>query len=215
MATRSPFLQKFDQLPNTLPLFPLGNAILLPNGYLPLNIFEPRYLNMIDDAMTSNRLIGMIQPREDAEDSGLYSVGCAGRINRYEETNDGRVEIVLTGLCRFRITQELSSVRGYRLVLPDWAPFEQDYETSTNPDANSVLMFNTALEIYLREKQLDADWRVLEKLGIENLVNTLLNYLPLASNDKQIIIESNTLEHRVTAFTAILENNNHASNTKH
>ncbi len=215
MTTRSPFLQKFDQLPNTLPIFPLGNAILLPNGYLPLNIFEPRYLNMLQDVMNSDQLVGMIQPREDSEAPSLFDIGCAGRVSRYEETSDGRIEIVLTGLCRFRIKQELSSIRGYRLVLPDWTSFEQDYQPQKKPNPDAVLTFNTVLGIYLRENSIDADWRILEKLGIENLVHTLLNYLPLSNDDKQILVETDTLEHRVTAFTAILENANGSSITTH
>lgn len=215
MPTRSPFLQSFDQLPTTLPIFPLTNAILLPNGYLPLNIFEPRYLNMLKDAISSDQLIGMIQPREDTEEPSLFDIGCAGRISRYEENNDYRVEIVLTGLCRFKIKQELSSLRGYRIVLPDWAPFEQDYEPAKTPDSDSVLRFNSALGIYLRENKVDADWRILEKLGIENLIHTLLNYLPLSSDNKQILVEASDLESRVTAFTAILENANKFSTTTH
>ncbi len=100
-------MQQFEQLPDTLPVFPLTNAVVMPGGHLPLNIFEPRYLNMLQDAMERHRLIGMIQPRDESPNPDLYSVGCAARITRYEETNDGRLEVSLTGLCRFEIKEEL------------------------------------------------------------------------------------------------------------
>ena len=119
MSRLSPFVQPFEQLPPTLPVFPLSSAVVLPATNLPLNIFEPRYLNMVQDAIESHRLIGMIQPRYDTANPGLYQVGCAGRITRYAETNDGRLEIALTGLCRFTIGEELSTTCGYRLVKPD------------------------------------------------------------------------------------------------
>ena len=115
------------QLPDVLPVFPLANAVVLPGGYLPLNIFEPRYLNMVQDAMEGHRLVGMVQPRDDSTKPELYQVGCAGRVTRYYETQDGRLEIVLSGLCRFRIGEELSTTRGYRLIKPDWSEFEIDY----------------------------------------------------------------------------------------
>ena len=121
MKPHSPFMQAYDQLPDTLPVFPLPNAVILPGGYLPLNIFEPRYLNMLEDAMASHRLIGMIQPRDDNTQPALYQFGCAGRISRYEETRDGCLEIMLSGLCRYEIKQEITTTRGYRLIIPDWS----------------------------------------------------------------------------------------------
>ena len=116
MKNHSPFSQPFELLPTTLPVFPLSSAVVLPRGLLPLNIFEPRYLNMIKDAMQGEQLIGMIQPQDNKTGSTLVKVGCAARIIRYEETSDGRLEILLAGLCRFEVREEISSMRGYRLI---------------------------------------------------------------------------------------------------
>ncbi len=154
MRKHLPFMQAFDELPQTLPIFPLNGAVLLPRGNLPLNIFEPRYLNMLRDAMGADQLIGMIQvPQEDNTDR-LFDVGCAGRITRYEETDDGRLEIVLTGACRFKIIAELTSVRGYRLVTPDWSDFALDYQDQAEPDSQSTMLFKAALRNYFRSNKL-------------------------------------------------------------
>ena len=115
-SSNSPFMQSYQELPSTVAIFPLSGVVLLPRARLPLNIFEPRYLNMIQDAMQGQRLIGMIQPSSDQSDD-LQQVGCAGRITHYAETNDGRLEIILSGLCRFRIAQELPTVRMYTTSL--------------------------------------------------------------------------------------------------
>ena len=116
-------------LPETLPIFPLSGALLLPGGQLPLNIFEPRYLKMVEGALaTKNRLIGMIQPRPECAQASLFPVGCAGRIEEFSETEDGRYLITLRGQCCFRIHQEQAMQDGYRVVTPDWAGFMDDCE---------------------------------------------------------------------------------------
>lgn len=215
MKPHSPFMQAYDQLPDTLPVFPLPNAVILPVGYLPLNIFEPRYLNMLEDAMSSHRLIGMIQPRDDNPQPALYQVGCAGRVSRYEETRDGRLEIMLSGLCRFAIKQEITTTRGYRLIIPDWSNFSSDYEEQQQPDPQSTLSFNGMVRSYFKQNNMDADWGLLEKLSVEELVNSLINYLPLSIEDKQMLIETDTLVNRITVFTAILESDSTESGVKH
>jgi len=215
MKPHSPFMQAYDQLPDTLPVFPLPNAVILPGGYLPLNIFEPRYLNMVEDAMSSHRLIGMIQPRDDGPQPALYQVGCAGRVSRYEETRDGRLEIMLTGLCRFSIKQEITTTRGYRLIIPDWSNFASDYEEQQQPDKQSILSLNGMVRSYFKQNNMDADWGLLEKLSVEELVNSLINYLPLSIEDKQMLIETDTLVNRITVFNAILESDNTESEVKH
>ncbi len=136
-------MQQYDQLPDYLPIFPLPNSVVLPGGQLPLNIFEPRYLNMVNDAMEKHRLIGLIQPRDESSKPELFDVGCAARITKYEETNDGRIEIILSGLCRFKVKDELTATRGYRLVLPDWTEFESDYEEDEEPSEESLSHFNS------------------------------------------------------------------------
>ena len=205
MKSASPFAQNFEQLPSTLPIFPLRNAVFLPGGYLPLNIFEPRYLNMLQDAMRTDQLIGMIQPRENAEQSDLYDIGCAGRVIRYEETEDGRLQILLAGLCRFKIQAELPTTRGYRLIQPNWSDFADDFITPPKPNAEAVLSFKGVLRAYLEQNDLNVDWEQLEEIESEDMINSLFNALPIDSQDKQILIETSTLADRIVAFTAILK----------
>lgn len=211
MNKLSPFMQPFEQLPPTLPVFPLSNAVVLPASNLPLNIFEPRYLNMVQDAMGSHRLIGMIQPRDDTANPDLYQVGCAGRITRYAETNDGRLEIALTGLCRFTIQEELSTTRGYRLVSPDWSTFAGDYHEPVEVSDQDNTRFTSALRAYLSANNMEADWSVLEQLDTEALTNSFVAVLPLGVEDKQLLVETDGLANRLRAFTAILEG--HAENS--
>ena len=215
MKKLSPFMQHFDQLPETLPVFPLPNAVVLPGSNLPLNIFEPRYLNMLQDAMETHHLIGMVQPRDDNTKPELFQVGCAGRIAHYAETRDGRLEIALTGLCRFRVMEELSTTRGYRLIKPDWSTFAADYDEPVEPEAQDKSGFNSALQAYLNRKEMQADWNMLKKLSTEELTNSLVSVLPLSVEDKQMLIETSTLTHRVRAFTAILESNSETSAIRH
>ena len=204
MKTRSAFTQRYDQLPDTLPIFPLSNAVVLPGGQLPLNIFEPRYLNMVQDAMQTHRLIGMIQPRDDDPVPALREVGCAGRITRYAETTDGRLEIVLSGVCRFNIAEELPTVRGYRLVVPDWSGFEQDYNDAELSKAKSAA-FQMALRSYFERFDMQADWDVLDSLSAEALSGSLVSALPMTAEDKQLLLEAPSVEDRLTVFAAILD----------
>ncbi len=208
-------MQNYVQLPETLPIFPLANAVVLPGGHLPLNIFEPRYLNMVQDAMDSHHLIGMIQPRDDSAKPNLFQIGCAGRITRFEEIPDGRLEIVLTGLCRFRLAEELSTTRGYRLIRPDWSDFAEDFNAVKEPEELDKSEFNSALKAYLDQNELHADWEILEKLTSEELTNSLVSVLPLNDADKQMLIETDTFSHRLRAFTAILEGNSKITGLRH
>lgn len=214
MKRYSPFCQTFEQLPKTMAVFPLANAVMLPAGNLPLNIFEPRYLNMIHDAMKSHQLIGMIQPRDDSRPE-LYDTGCAGRIYRYLETDDGRLEVVLRGVCRFKILDELQTTRGYRLVTPDWAAFKSDFEEATEPGDLDKNRFKSALKAYLASKDMQADWSLLDKLVSEELINNLVSVLPLDVTDKQILLEADTLPQRLRAFTAILEGDSRTTKVAH
>lgn len=205
MSQLSPFMQSFGELPDSLPIFPLPNVVLLPRGHLPLNIFEPRYLSMVNDSLAGDRLIGMIQPTDDASPPSLSSVGCAGRIVRYEETNDGRMEIVLTGLCRFQITSELRGTRGYRIVQPNWNGYKSDYTPPEEPDPQSVMLFKGVLRQYFNENRIDVEEGVLDKLHIEDLVSSLLSFLPINQDDRQILLEARGLPERLKNFTAILQ----------
>jgi Lon protease-like protein len=195
---QSPFNQTFDQLPTTLPIFPLEGAVVMPGAQLPLNIFEPRYLNMIDDALASHHLIGMIQPDTQGgpADHSVHRTGCAGRISTYQETFDGRIEIVLSGVCRFDIRQELSTTRGYRLVVPDWSRFASDYEFPPFDESHRQALFFAELERYLQSKDLEIDDTVIHKLPFARLLNVLTTLLPLHHVEKQAIIETVSFDER-------------------
>lgn len=216
MRILSPFTQTFDRLPDTLPVFPLTNAVVMPGGQLPLNIFEPRYLNMIQDAMDNHRLIGMVQPREEGDNNPeLYNIGCAARITRYEETNDGRIEISLMGLCRFEIKEELITTRGYRLIVPNWSKFEIDYEEQTEPDSATQFSFLNILRSHFKQTNMEIDWKIMEKLSTESLFNALFYFLDLSDEDKQMLIEMDTLNQRIKAITAILDSSSQETRTHH
>jgi Lon protease-like protein len=206
MSTRHPFLPNFSQLPEVLPVFPLPEAVLLPHANLPLTIFEPRYLNMVHDAMRTSQLIGMIQPSSNDEPPKLYDIGCAGRITHYVERANGQLEIVLTGVCRFRIKHEVDQTRGYRRVTPEWHAFSQD---CTNQQANSIAadhlaLFKAALHRYLENNEMEADWALLDKLSGESLMASLISLLPLGVANKQLLLEAESDSNRIIAFTAIL-----------
>lgn len=212
-------MQTFKRLPETLPVFPLTNAVVMPGGHLPLNIFEPRYLNMIQDAMQSHRLIGMIQPLDRNKEYELYNIGCAARITRYEETNDGRIEISLTGLCRFEVQEEIETTRGYRLIVPNWSKFALDFEDHTKLDNafdHSVdNAFFAALQGYFNKAEMHLDWEVLEKLSSENLFNALFYFIELSDTDKQMLLEIDSLEQRIKALTAIIDSNDKITPVSH
>jgi len=215
MRKKSPFTQSYEQLPNTLPIFPLSGAVVLPGGTLTLNIFEPRYLNMVQDAMKADQLIGMIQPQGDLAPSPLHNVGCAGRVVHYSETVDGRLEILLEGLCRFSVREELSCVRGYRIVQANWQAYEKDFLEQANADKQISLLFNNALRRYFSNNDIDVDWAVIESLSQEILVSNLVSQLALSPTDKQLLVEAHNLEDRVRCFTTILVDHENEAATRH
>jgi Lon protease-like protein len=182
---------KAVDLPQVIPVFPLPGAILLPRGQLPLNIFEPRYLNMIDDAMAGERMLGMIQPSGGpAQLPSLSSVGCAGRITSFAETSDGRYLITLTGIARFRITSELPSQTPYRQVRAAFAPFEADLSEPHGGEAFDRPAFLAGLKTYLERRQLEIDWETAEAAPQEALINSLSMALPFEPAEKQALLES-------------------------
>jgi Lon protease-like protein len=196
----------FEQLPPVLPIFPLTGVLLLPRGLLPLNIFEPRYLAMTRDAMTGERLIGMVQPADaDApEPPPVFSTGCAGKITSFTETPDHRFLITLTGVIRFAIRDELPLLRGYRRVVPDWAPFRDDLD----PPNENVLdrpRLEGALRLYFRQHGLDADWEAVRQTPDDRLVTSLAMICPFAPSEKQALLEARTLADRAAALLALIE----------
>jgi Lon protease-like protein len=203
MLPKSPFTQPFEKLPPTLPVFPLDNA-LLPGGELPLEFFEPRYLNLVEDAIRSDQLIGMVQPRDKREEPALHSVGCAGRIRQYRERKSGRIDVMLSGVCRYRIVEEIPTMRGYRLVRVDWSDYAHDYEAE-RADPERITRFNQTLRSYFERNNMAFDWSVMNKLEIEEVVNNLVLLLKLTTDQKQRLLESSTLNDRLDVFGGFLQ----------
>jgi Lon protease-like protein len=198
-----------SDLPQVIPVFPLDGALLLPGGELPLQIFEPRYLNMVDDVMAGERVIGMIQTRAggDRVRPSLAAVGCAGRITSYAETSDGRYLITLTGVCRFEPGEELSLPVPYRQLRARYDRFEGDLardEAATAPDAART-RFAKALKRYLNRRELDIDWDAASGAPLEALVNSLSMGLPLDPAEKQALLEAIDLPARFEALSVLLE----------
>ncbi|HXV24136.1 MAG TPA: LON peptidase substrate-binding domain-containing protein [Alphaproteobacteria bacterium] len=203
---RGPFLSRFEDLPQTLAIFPLSGVLLLPRGKLPLNIFEPRYLAMTEDALKGDRLIGMVQPVEEGaagDEPPVFPIGCVGRITQFAETEDGRFLITLTGLCRFRIERELPLFCGYRRVAPDFSAFQSDFEPESARLDRARLL--TALRVYLKLQQLSADWESIESAPDERLVTSLAMICPFSCREKQALLESTCLEERARILTTLLE----------
>ncbi len=192
-------------LPQVLPVFPLAGAIVLPRGQLPLNIFEPRYLNMVDDAMAGDRIIGMVQPHGGPSDlPGLSDIGCAGRITSFVETSDGRYLITLTGISRFRIASELPVRTPYRQVRAEFAPFEADLKVEADAGGFDRMLFLDALKAYLDRRGLDIDWDTAQAAPQEALINSLSMALPFEAPEKQLLLEAATVADRCRTLTAML-----------
>ena len=196
-------------LPQVIPVFPLDGALLLPGGDLPLQIFEPRYLNMVDDVMGGDRIIGMIQTRPggDRTRPWLSAVGCVGRITSFAETSDGRYLITLTGVCRFQPGEELAMRLPYRQVRADYEAFECDVSTEEKPPAPEAARerFARALKRYLNRRELDIDWETASAAPLEALVNSLAMGLPFAPQEKQALLEAPDLAGRFEVLTTLLE----------
>jgi Lon protease-like protein len=196
-----------DELPQTLAIFPLSGVLLLPRGQLPLNIFEPRYLAMVDTALSGSRLIGMIQPLESEEDAAkprLAAVGCAGRIVSYRETDDGRVLITLLGLCRFRVAEELHAMTPFRQVRADYAPFLDDM-AEVLPTHFPRERLAAALKDYLARRELKADWGSVMSAPADVLVNSLAMLCPFEPAEKQALLEAPGWQERIATLVALLE----------
>jgi Lon protease-like protein len=197
-------------LPETIPVFPLPGALLLPRGQMPLNIFEPRYLAMVDDSLRDgHRLIGMIQP--DSAHPGpngkpnLYRVGCAGRITQIAETGDGRYLLQLTGVARFRIEEELSVATAYRQCRVTYAPFAVDFVARKGEEAVDRKKLLEALHAFLKANNLKADWQGIESAPNEALVNALAMMSAYGSAEKQAMLEAPDLKTRAEILIAVTE----------
>jgi uncharacterized protein len=200
--------RRIGDLPQVIPVFPLDGALLLPGGELPLQIFEPRYLNMIDDAMAGDRIVGMVQtkPGGDRVRPNLAAVGCLGRITAFSETSDGRYLVTLTGVCRFTVGEELSVRTPYRQVRADYGPYADDLDDAPEPSGDfDRRRFAQALKRYLNRRELDIDWETAETAPLDILVTSLAMGLPFDPAEKQALLEAPDMTCRCQALTALLE----------
>jgi len=197
--------RKPSDLPQSIPLFPLEGAILLPRGVLALNVFEPRYLNMVDDALGAERLIGMIQPAADeAGNPDLADVGTVGRITSFSETEDGRYLITLTGVARFDLVRELEPDTPYRQALVDYEPFTGDFTPAMTHAIDRVSLI-TKLKTYASLHGFGVDWDSVEQAPTETIINVAAQICPFDPAAKQALLESVTLEERNQTLIALLD----------
>ena len=203
----SRIFESVSDLPGVFPVFPLAGTLLFPRSILPLNIFEPRYLNMIDDAMAGDAVIGMIQSLGEGPKShpDIAGVGCLGRISSYSETEDGRYLIALEGVCRFSVAQELPFEKPYREVEASWSHYAHDLEPAEDAGSASRERLLTALTDYLARNRLQADWNAAENAPMEGLVNSLCAACPFSLMEKQALLESVDLAARSEALITLLE----------
>jgi uncharacterized protein len=203
----NPFDPTFDQLPEILPIFPLTGVLLLPRGKLPLNVFEPRYLAMTEDALSGNRMIGIIQPSDPLSRASVppvYPIGCAGRITSFSETDDGRYLITLTGVCRFETARELPIVRGYRRVDVSWERFAADLDEA-GPALFDRARLVEGLRTYFKIQGISANWDAVESTPDERLVTSLAMICPFEPSEKQALLECGSLSERASMMVAIIE----------
>lgn len=200
------FDPRFADLPGEIPIFPLTGVLLLPRGKLPLNIFEPRYLNMMSTSLRSARLIGMIQPvgANEGDQPEVYRTGCAGRLVSFSETEDGRYLITLNGLIRFDIAEELTLQNGYRTVVPNWEPYRNDLTESEGAGIDRDRMLNS-LKTYFAANNVDANWEVIQDTPTDRLVNALAMMCPFQPSEKQALLEAATLADRADVMMTLME----------
>ena len=197
-----------SDLPDTIPVFPLPGALLLPRSRLPLHIFEPRYLAMLDDTLkTSHRIIGMVQPRNGAADSqpALHMIGCAGRLTSFTETEDGRYMVTLSGVSRFRVGDEVEGFAPYRRCVADWTGFDRDMGTSEHDPGLDRENFFAILSRYFEAESLQTDWDSLKGAEDELLVNSLSMLCPFEPEDKQALLEAPSLKTRRETLVTLIE----------
>lgn len=205
MSMNEPY-SDISQLPDSIPVFPLAGALVFPRGQLPLNIFEPRYLSMVDDALRSHRLIGMIQPEiSNVVAPPLYKVGCAARVTHFNEVGDGRYSITLTGVSRFRLVGELKTEAAYRVCHVSYDDFRNDLREPGDDDGVDRPSFLRTLRAFATANRLKLDWEEIEKAPNETLVNALSMMSPFGASEKQALLEAGSLKERTDVLIAITE----------
>ena len=199
-------IKKVEDLPEQIPVFPLSNFIIFPETTTPLNIFEPRYIQMVDDAMKSHRIIGMIQPKKKDKIPSLYDIGCAGKITSFHETEDGRYLIVLVGISRFKITEELNTDKLYRVCKVSFNEFNNDLKDKKEEIKFSDLKFIFKDFRFLLNKQgYVVNWKELEKQSLDQTINTLSMLSPFSLEEKQVLLETINLFDRKKKLEEILK----------
>lgn len=205
--------RKPADLPEIIPVFPLQGCILLPRSTLPLNIFEPRYLEMLDDILAGERLMGIIQPLTHSEeeespqnnDTPLRQTGCVGRLTAFSETEDGRVLITLAGISRFKIVTERPTEKPYRSVQVSYEPYAEDFIRGHGQEAVDWQRLLEVLKTYLAARQMTADWHSIERSPAELLVNTLSMISPYGPEEKQALLEARSLKERSEVLMALAQ----------
>ena len=206
----SNFDPDFDQLPASIPIFPLPNALLLPGGQLPLNVFEPRYLAMVTHALASQtRLIGMVQPSGDSnisdtgDDPLLFETGCAGRLSFFQESDDGRFVIALNGVCRFHLIRQQLEPKGFRIADVDWKPFAHDLRIDLSALDREPLI--EVMKRYFKLKGFETDWVQIENSDNHHLLATLSMICPFAAVEKQALLEADSMAKRADLLMVMME----------
>tara|TARA_B100000686_G_C16405718_1_gene769590 strand:+ start:79 stop:726 length:648 start_codon:yes stop_codon:yes gene_type:complete len=202
-------MKKDFEFPNKIPIFPLSNFIIFPNTNVPLNIFEPRYIQMVDDCMKGNRLIGIIQPKKtgDLKKPNLYQVGCVGKITSFNETEDGRYLIVINGMCRYKVIEELKSEKLYRECSISFENFTNDLIQNKKEEIkfSDIKSIFNEIKILFKKQGYLINWKDLEKQNVDQTINTLCMASPFSLEEKQILLESNTLSERNKKLEQILK----------
>lgn len=194
-----------ENMPDMLAIFPLHGVLLLPGGQLPLNIFEPRYLAMVDEALRTNRLIGIIQPRIENEEE-LYTTGCAGKIVSFTETPDGRYEITLKGISRFDLSEELPvHTKNFRSVTPDWASYESDLNIDPSCLGLDRNKLKSLLKQYFAQQEMECDWSAIDEAPDGKLMTCLSMTCPFEPAEKQALLEEKCCKKRAQMFITMME----------
>jgi Lon protease-like protein len=205
----SAFHPRAEQLPGEIAIFPLAGALLLPRGKLPLNIFEPRYKAMVEDALGQGRMFGMVQPDptlpEGPTGPAVYLVGCLGRLSSFSETDDGRFLITLTGVTRFSIAEEIAMRRGYRRIRTDYTGFLDDLDLSPRQVGVEREALLTALRAYFAHRNVDANWDAIRRMDDDALVITLAMACPFEPAEKQALLEARNDQDRAATLLTLLQ----------
>jgi Lon protease-like protein len=204
----APFHPRAEDLPSEFPVFPLAGALLLPRGKLPLNIFEPRYKALVEDALGLGRMFGMIQPDatqpEGPNGPALFRIGCLGRLSAFSETDDGRYQVTLTGVIRFAVASESAGRRGYRRVLGDMAAFVDDLDLAPKPIKVERDILLTVLRGFFNHRGVEANWDAIKRLTDDNLVITLAMVCPFEPAEKQALLEAGTIGEQAEMLLTLL-----------